>query len=173
MALDLASNEVDLPSRELKPLDLFVTRHFDVPPERVWKAWTDPEQIMRWWGPRGFTSPTCRLDFRVGGTTIVHMHSPGFGDLYNTWAYREIVPLTRIEFIQNFADREGNTVNPVSIGLPPGMPRDVRSVVTFTRVNGSTEMTVAEYGYTSRQMLELSKAGLEQCLDKMAESLKE
>jgi uncharacterized protein YndB with AHSA1/START domain len=153
--------------------DLLVTRHFDAPPERVWNAWSDPAQVMRWWGPQGFTSPTCRMDFRVGGTTIVHMRSPEFGDLYNTWTYREIVPFLRIEFINNFADRDGNTVDPVGLGLPPGMPRDVRHVVTFTRVNGSTAMTVTEYGYASQQILELSKAGLEQCLDKMAESLKD
>ena len=64
-------------------------------------------------------------------------------------------------------------MDPVSLGLSPGMPRDVRTVVTFTRVNGSTAMTVTEYGYASEPILELSKAGLEQCLDKMAENLRE
>jgi uncharacterized protein YndB with AHSA1/START domain len=47
------------------------------------------------------------MDFREGGTTIVHMRSPAFGDLYNTWEYREIVPLRRIEFIQYFSDQDG------------------------------------------------------------------
>jgi uncharacterized protein YndB with AHSA1/START domain len=153
--------------------DLVVTRVFDAPVELVWKAWSDPEQVMRWWGPDGFTSPTCRMDFREGGTTIVHMHAPGFGDLYNTWAYREIVPLRRIEFTQNFADKDGRKVDPVEIGLPPETreAQDVRNVVTFRADGDQTEMTVTEYGYTSEQALAMSKAGLEQCLDKMAASL--
>jgi uncharacterized protein YndB with AHSA1/START domain len=152
--------------------DLVVTRVFDAPVELVWKAWSDPEHVMRWWGPQGFTSPTCRMDFREGGTTIVHMHAPAFGDLYNTWAYREIVPLRRIEFIQQFADEDGRKVDPVELGLPAETreAQDIRNVVTFKAVGGKTEMTVTESGYASDQALNFSKMGLEQCLDKMAAS---
>jgi uncharacterized protein YndB with AHSA1/START domain len=150
--------------------DIVVTRILDAPVEQAWRAWSEPELVMRWWGPEGFTSPTCRMDFREGGTTIVHMHTPAFGDLYNTWAYREIVPLRRIEFIQNFSDKDGNKVDPVDIGLPPPTRegQDVRSVVTFEAVDGKAKITVTELGYRSDQAFELSKAGLEQCLDKMA-----
>ncbi len=77
-----------------------------------------------------------------------------------------------IEFIQNLADKDGKRVDPVKAGMPPDFPQDVRSVVTFKAKGGKTEMTVTEYDYTSDQMFDLSKAGLEQCLDKMAESLK-
>jgi len=78
-----------------------------------------------------------------------------------------------IEFIQNFADKEGKKADPVAHGLPPDFPQDVRTTVTFKALgDNKTEMTVTEYGYTSDQMFDLSRAGLEQCLDKMAESLK-
>jgi uncharacterized protein YndB with AHSA1/START domain len=151
--------------------DLSVTRTFDAPLELVWKAWTDPEQVMRWWGPTGFTSPTCEMDFREGGTTLVCMRSPQGQDLYNTWSYRKIDPMERIEFIQNFADQDGKRIAPVEVGLPPEVPQDVRHVVTFTGVGDSkTEMTVTEFGYTSDPIFDISKAGLEQCLDKMAAS---
>lgn len=154
--------------------DFVVTRTFDAPIELVWRAWSDPEHVMRWWGPEGFTSPTCRMDFREGGTTIVHMRSPAFGDLYNTWRYRQIVPLQRIDFIQNFSDREGNEVDPVEIGLPPAAAegQGVRSVVTFETVDGSTRMSVTEDGYSTEEALQMSKMGLEQCLDKMAASFR-
>ena len=53
--------------------------------------------------------------------------------------------------------------------LPPGVPHDVRHVIKFKAAGDNrTEMTVTEYGYTSDQAHDLSKAGLEQCLDKMA-----
>jgi hypothetical protein len=56
--------------------DLVITRLFDAPIEVVWKAWTDPEYVMRWWGPTGFTSPSCKIDFREGGKFIFHMRAP-------------------------------------------------------------------------------------------------
>jgi hypothetical protein len=57
------------------------------------------------------------------------------------------------------------------MGMPPGIPRDVPHVVTFEAVDDDrTEMTVTEYGYTSDQIVEVSRAGMEQCLDKMAAS---
>ncbi len=91
--------------------------------------------------------------------------------MYNKWTYRKIVPMDRIEFIMGFADKDGNRVEPAALGLPPDIPPDVRHLVTFKSVDvNKTEMTVTEYGYTSDQIFDISKAGLEQCLDKMAES---
>ena len=163
-------------STEPKQRDVVVTRVFDAPVERVWKAWSDSEQVMRWWGPTGFTSPSAKMDFREGGTSLVCMRAPkefGGQDMYNTWTYRKIVPTERIEFIQHFADKDGNKVDPAKMGIPPGVPHEVRHVITFKAVGDNrTEMTVTEYGYTSDQAHDLSKAGMEQCLDKMAESLK-
>ena len=43
--------------------EIVITRIFDAPRELVWKAWTDPDHLMRWWGPEGFTSPACKIDF--------------------------------------------------------------------------------------------------------------
>ena len=68
----------------------------------------------------------------------------------------------------DFADMDDTRVDPVEVGLSPDTPRDIRHLVTFTPLEENrTEMTVTEYGYTSEQMLQRSKAGLEQCLDKM------
>jgi len=163
-------------STEPKKRDLVVTRVFDAPVEQVWKAWSDPEHVMRWWGPAGFTSPSAEMDFREGGTSLVCMRAPqefGGQDMYNTWTYRKIVPMQQIEFIQNFADKDGTKLDPAQMGIPPGVPQEVRHVITFKAVGDNrTEMTVTEYGYTSDQAHDLSKAGMEQCLDKMVESLK-
>jgi uncharacterized protein YndB with AHSA1/START domain len=162
-------------STEPKKLDVVVTRVFDAPVEQVWKAWNDPEQVMRWWGPTGFTSPMAKMDFRENGISLVCMRAPkefGGQDLYNTWTYRKIVPMQSIEFISKFADKDGKEADPAQHGLPPDAPQEVRNVVTFKSVGDHrTEMTVTEYDWTVGQIRELSKAGLEQCLDKMAEAL--
>lgn len=152
--------------------DMVLTRVFDAPIERVWRAWTEPEQVMQWWGPEGFTAPVADMDVREGGTSLVCMRSPGFGDLYNTWTYHKIVPMERLEFIQRFADKDGKQINPADVDLPPEIPREVPHVVTFRALSDNrTQMTVTEYGYPSDQIVEMSRAGMAQVLDKMAASL--
>jgi len=159
-----------------KTYDVVVTRVFDAPVEQVWKAWSESEQVMRWWGPTGFTSPLAKMDFRVGGKSLVCMRAPkefGGRDMFNTWTYQKIDSLERIEFILNFSDKDGNKLSPAKMGLPPGIPEEVPHVITFKKLSDNkTEMTVTEYGYASPETVNMSKAGLEQCLDKMAASFK-
>jgi uncharacterized protein YndB with AHSA1/START domain len=149
--------------------DMIATRRFDAPLERVWQAWSDPDDVKRWWGPEGFTAPLCRMDFREGGTTLVSMRSGEGWELFNTWTYRSIRPMERIEFVNRFADADGNQVSPADLGLPPTIPDEVPHEVSFSRVDdATTEVTVHEFGYPDAQSAEMSKAGMEQCLDKMA-----
>jgi len=159
-----------------KNRDLVVTRVFAAPIELVWKAWTDPAYVMRWWGPDYFTSPSAEIDFREGGTSLVCMRAPkefGGQDMYSTWVYQQIVPMERIEFIQNLADKDGNQIDPASLGLPPEFPRDMRTVVTFKDLgNDKTEMTVTEYDMPAAdtEMGRNAEIGLNQSLDKMVAS---
>jgi uncharacterized protein YndB with AHSA1/START domain len=53
-----------------------LSRIFDAPRALVWKAWTTPEYVMEWWGPKGFTSPVCRIDLCVGGRVTYSMRTP-------------------------------------------------------------------------------------------------
>jgi uncharacterized protein YndB with AHSA1/START domain len=155
-----------------KTRDLVVTRVFDAPVAEVWKYWAESEYVKKWWAPQGFTTPLARMDFREGGTSIVCMRAPGGQDFYSAWTYRKIEPMKLIEYIHNLADKDGKKADPIKVGLPPDFPQDVRNVISFKPVaENKTEMTVTEYGYTSDQWFDLSKAGLEQCLDKMAAAL--
>jgi uncharacterized protein YndB with AHSA1/START domain len=155
--------------------NVVVTRVFDAPVEKVWSAWVEPELVKQWWGPTGFTAPVAEMDFREGGRSLVCMRAPaeyGGQDMYNTWTYRRIVPMQEIEFVQHFADKDGNRIDPASLGLPPGIPEEVRHVITFTGAAGEkTEMTVTEFGYPNDEIVNISKAGMEQCVDKMAAAL--
>jgi len=164
-------------SSPMNTRDLVVTRVFAAPVDLVWKAWTEPAYVMRWWGPDHFTSPSVKMDFREGGTSLVCMRAPedfGGKDMYSTWVHQKIVPMEQIEFIQNLVDKDGNLIDPAEIGMPPEFPRDTRTVVTFKDLgNGKTEMTVTEYNMPTADT-ELGKnaeLGLNQSLDKMAVSL--
>jgi uncharacterized protein YndB with AHSA1/START domain len=149
--------------------DVIVTRRFDAPVERVWQAWSDPEDVKRWWGPQGFSSPLCRMDFREGGTTLVSMRSDQGWEIFNTWTYRSIDPMERILFVNRFADADGNQMSPADLGLPPTIPDEVPHEVSLSRIDdATTEVTVHEFGYPDDQTAAISKAGMEQCLDKMA-----
>ena len=152
--------------------DMALARTFDAPVEQVWTAWTDSERVMQWWGPTGFTAPVARMDVREGGTSLVCMRTPDGHDLYNTWTYRHVVPQERLEFVQHFSDEAGNQLDPAQLGLPPDIPREVPHVITFRALDENrTELTVTESGYSSDQIVEISRAGMEQCLDKMAANL--
>lgn len=147
-----------------------VTRTFNAPVEMVWKLWTDPELVKRWWGPRHFVSPVAKLDFRVGGKSLVSMKAPqemGGQEFYSIWEYIKISPLETIEFIQNLSDEHGNKAEPIQLGMPPDFPIDIKTVVTFrTAANNKTEMTVTEYAEFG-SMSNFAQLGLEQSMDKM------
>jgi uncharacterized protein YndB with AHSA1/START domain len=116
--------------------DLVITRIFDAPRPLVWKAWTDPKFVMRWWGPKGFTSPSCKIDFRVGGEYFYCMRSPDGWEGWSGGEYVEIVAPEKIVSVLFYADENGR--------VPPTDPNDieVRDVVTFEEMgNGQTKLT--------------------------------
>jgi uncharacterized protein YndB with AHSA1/START domain len=94
-----------------------VTRIFDAPRELVWKAWTDPHYARQWWGPKGFTTPIYRSDFRAGGKFFICMKSPDGQEFFNAGVYHEIVPPEKIVSSMFFADADGNQVEPEHYGI--------------------------------------------------------
>ena len=121
---------------------MVVTRVFDAPRELVWKAWTDPKYVMQWWGPKGFSSPVCRMDFRVGGKYLCVMKSPDGQVFYNGGEYYEIVPQEKIVSSMFFADAEGNKVDPEQYGIEHEAIEDVHDTVLFEDLgNGKTKLT--------------------------------
>jgi hypothetical protein len=89
--------------------------------------------------------------------------------MYNAWTYEDIVPMTRFVYILRFADKDDKMMDPPQQGLHPDMPKEMRNEVTFKELaKNETEVTVTEYDWMVGPMMEMSKTGLEQCLDKMA-----
>ena len=154
--------------------DLVVTRIIDAPIELVWKAWTDPQYVMRWWGPEFYTSPTCKIDLREGGSYLFCMRAPqdqGGQDSYTTGVYKKITPMERLEFTQSLADKDGNRITPDKVGMPPDFPAEVRIEVVFTAKKGMTEIMITEYDWPVSQMYVYALAGMHQSIDKLAASL--
>jgi uncharacterized protein YndB with AHSA1/START domain len=151
--------------------DFVIVRVFDAPRALVWKAWTDPEHFMRWWGPENFTSPSCTMDLRVGGKYLWCMRSAAGKEYWNTGVYREIVPLERIVYTDGFADAQGNPVPPSYYGMPDA-PASAEFVVTvtFTEQNGKTTMTLRHA--MPPEWAAGAKSGWNGSFDKLAASLR-
>ena len=121
---------------------MVVTRVFDAPRELVWKAWTDPKYVMQWWGPKGFTAPFCKMDFRVGGKFLCCMRTPDGQEFWNAGEYREIVPQEKIVSSMYFADSEGKKVEAAHYGIEHEAIEDAYDVITFEDLgNGRTKLT--------------------------------
>lgn len=77
---------------------IHLSRVFDAPRQLVWEAWTDPAQIVRWWGPNGFTTTIDVMDLREGGQWILTMHGPDGTNYPNHSAFTRIQPQELISF---------------------------------------------------------------------------
>ena len=97
---------------------IVITRVFDAPRELVWKVWTQPEHVARWWGPRGFTTTVTEMDLRPGGKWRYVMHGPDGNDYPVHGVFREVVPMERIVTTDEFDD---NWQPPQPVDLPKGI----------------------------------------------------
>ncbi len=146
----------------IEPGTVEVHRAFEAPLALVWQAWTEPEQFARWYGPQGFTVPTCMIDLRVGGRHLWSMESPDGRRMYFTGIYQEIVPMERLVFTDAMSDAEGNPLDPESMGMPQGAKTSMVVTVTFTHESGLTTVTVRHAGDERAAM------GWEMAFDKLA-----
>ena len=122
---------------------MVVTRTFDAPRELVWKAWTDPKYVMQWWGPKGFTSPFCQMDFRVGGKLLCCMKAPDGQEFWNAVEYHEIVLHEKIVSSMYFSDSKGNKVEPETYGIEHEAIDGAYDVTLFEDLgHGQTKLTL-------------------------------
>lgn len=155
--------------------ELIITRVFDAPRELVWKGWTDPERVKRWWGPKGFTAPFCKTDLQVGGVFHYCMRSPEGKDYWNTGAYREIVEPERMVCTDSFADEEGNVVPASHYGMSSDFPLEMLVTGTFEELveqEGKTKLTLRHVGIPSGVVQDGAQQGWNESFDKLAEVLK-
>jgi len=106
--------------------EIVATRMLDAPRELVWKVWTDPGHIGKWWGPNGFRTTTHSMDLRPGGHWRYVMHGPDGRDYHNRVTYLEVVRPERL--VYNLGSEED--VEPVSHHV----------TVTFREQDGRTRV---------------------------------
>lgn len=160
---------------------IIIERIFDAPAELIWKAWTEPEIIKKWWGPEGFTAPSIKIDLRVGGKYTYAMQGPKGSEwdrvMYSSGIFKEIVPHKKIVTTDYFSDAEGNMIKPSDEGQDADFPTEMTMTVTFEEIeDGKTKLTIfypkavneAQYEAMLKSGM---KEGWESSMNKLASSL--
>ncbi|MEO8558123.1 MAG: SRPBCC domain-containing protein [Rhodospirillales bacterium] len=119
--------------------EFVISRLFDAPRERVFKAWTDAAELKKWWGPKGFKMLVSKVDLRPGGIFLYGMESPTGQSMWGKFVYREIVKPEKLLFVVSFSDEQGGmTRHP----LAPGWPLEMLNTVYFQTESDKTRLTL-------------------------------
>ena len=111
-------------------LEMSLTRRVSAPPEIVFEVWIDAKHLAEWWGPKGFTTPVCKADARVGGAILIHMRAPDGVVHPMTGRFLEIDRPHRLVFETAAIDGTGSPMF------------EVLNTVMFTGVDGGTEISL-------------------------------
>jgi uncharacterized protein YndB with AHSA1/START domain len=150
--------------------ELQITRVFDAPRELVWKAWTDPDQMREWFGPRDFVARNLTAEARPGGRWRNCLHSDGFTDTAGEWRtadlwqggeYLEVVEPERLVF--TFHWDEGT-------GLPE---HDTVITITFVENKGKTTMNFHQTFFVTEEDRDGHMKGWNSSFDKLNDLLRE
>lgn len=143
-----------------KPNEINLQRIYDAPVKLVWDAWTDPQQVAQWWGPRGFTLTTKSKDLKVGGHWIYTMHGPDGVDYPNKTTYYEVEKYKKLVYDHGANDNQ---------------PALFRVTVLFSEIKGQTHMDMTMSLTTAEAAKEIKKfikaAGGNSTWDRLAEYL--
>jgi uncharacterized protein YndB with AHSA1/START domain len=132
--------------------ELVITRLFDAPRSLVFKAWAEPEHLVRWLGPKDFAASAVQIDLRPGGAWSAVITSPEGKDHGMGGVYREIAPPERLVF--TFAwDEEA--------------AQRMLIALTFRERDGRTEMTFRQTGFRSVESRDSHRGGWNECFDRL------
>jgi uncharacterized protein YndB with AHSA1/START domain len=139
--------------------EVTITRVFHAPRELVWKSWTEPAQLAKWWGPRGWSTDPAdvTLELRPGGAFRISSVSDAGGEMTTTGVYREVVEPERLVLEEPAEDAWHDGA--------------VSSVTLTDLGDGRTEMVLRSTIRTSAELGEMAAGGLNGALDRLAELL--
>ena len=123
-----------------------ITRVFDAGREILFKAWTEPDHLKYWWGPKDLRWIGGRLNLYPGGIFHYRMQAPDGADMWGRFVYLEIKKPDRLVFLNSFSDEEGN---PVKHPLMPNWPLEILNILTFEENRGRTTLVMTGIPHTA------------------------
>lgn len=141
--------------------ELVLTRLIDAPPEKVYRAWTDPALLKQWFAPQPYTTPRAELDVRPGGANLIIMRGPDGNDMPNRGVYLEVVPNRRLVITDAYTK-----------AWEPAEKPFMTVILTFDDENGKTRYTarVRHWNVADREAHESMgfHEGWGKCTDQLA-----
>ena len=125
-----------------------INREFNAGLDRVWEAWTTPELLDRWWGPRPFVTKTKFMKFEVGGRRFFAMVSPEGQERWFLQKFTAISPKTNFKTYNTFADKDENPEL-------PGSDWDLN----FSGQNGTTKVSISIYNESLTRLEKMVEGG--------------
>jgi uncharacterized protein YndB with AHSA1/START domain len=151
--------------------EIVIDRVFAIPVAKVWRAWTDPESMKKWWGPNGFTCPTSTIDARQGGKYLNCMRSSDGQDFWSTGFFKEFVPNKKLVLTDSFSDSKGNIISASELNMPGKWPLEMMIAVNFEEDNGQTKMRLRHKGIPSEMHDDCIK-GWNESFDKLENNIR-
>lgn len=140
--------------------EIVMTRVFDAPRALVFDAYTNPEHLPHWFGPRGWTLPVCEIDLRPGGAWRFILRGPDGTEMGMRGVYQEIAPPERLVSTESFDDYPGETLNTLILSEEDG-----KTTYTVTVLYPSKEVRDAVLASGMQE-------GASESFDRLAEYLK-
>jgi uncharacterized protein YndB with AHSA1/START domain len=137
-------------AKQVGDFEFVISRVFDAPRDLVWKAWTEPDRLLKWWGPRNFEILSADVDLRIGGIFHYHLRSPDGLEIWGKFVYRVISPPEKLVYINSFSDPHGGTTRaPFFDGK---WPLEILSTVTLAAEGNKTRVTVNWLPYSATEI---------------------
>lgn len=141
--------------------ELVLSRLIDAPREKLFRAWTEPELLKRWFAPLPYTTPVAELDLRPGGASLVVMRDPQGNDLPNRGVYLEIVRNERLVFTDAYTS-----------AWEPAAKPFMTVILTFEEAGGRTRYTARVRHWSAADRAAHEKMGFHEgwgrCTDQLA-----
>jgi uncharacterized protein YndB with AHSA1/START domain len=138
-------------------------RLFDAPRPRVWRAFTEADQLKHWWGPKGFAMLSCKLDLRPGGLFHYGMRSPDGHEMWGKWVFRDIAAPELLSFVVSFSDAAGGiTRHPMAPTWPLEMLSTTRFIAQGDKTLLSMETIAVNASDAERQTFVAGRDGMRQ-----------
>lgn len=145
-----------------------ISRVFQASVESLWSAWSEPEMLKQWWGPENYSCPDAKIDFRVGGKSLLAMKGPDGKVIWSGGTYEEIVPKTKIVSTDSFMDEKGNVISAEDAGMPGNWQSDTLYItVEFEKLGeNETKMGLSHEGIP-KEMYDDCVSGWNSSIDKL------
>ena len=150
--------------------EIVINRVFDLPVSVVWLAWTDAEYFKKWWGPRGFTCPSSKMEAKVGGKYLNCMRGHDGKEFWSTGEVKELIPERKLVVTDSFSDDKGNIKPASEYGMPGNWPKELLITVYLEEADGATKMKLKHQGIPN-EMREDCIKGWNESFDKLEENI--